>query len=68
MLTERNERKKDDNINNQFETIKNKRKNKIHWTKDTIDNENITTEKSERCHKRKKTPKKQRTNVLNNSF
>ena len=48
MLTERNERKKDDNINNQFETIKNKRKNKIHWTKDTIDNENITTEKSER--------------------
>jgi hypothetical protein len=68
MLTERNERKKDQDINNQMQKMRIRKNNKIHWTKDTIDNENITTEKSERCHKRKKTPKKQITNVHNNSF
>jgi hypothetical protein len=31
---------------------------KVHWAEDTIDNEFIKTEKSERCHKRKKTPVK----------
>lgn len=58
MFTDRKEEKKED-ITKQIEKLRIPRKIKIKWTNDTIDNEFLTSELSERCHKRKKTPKKQ---------
>ena len=49
-----------EDITKQIEKLRIPRKIKIKWTNDTIDNEFLTSELSERCHKRKKTPKKQK--------
>ena len=58
MFNDCNNERKYDELSNQMENMHIHRNVKVHWAEDTIDNEFIKTEKSERCHKRKKKPVK----------